>query len=90
MSEEWKQYKGDQKERRLVRLPVRQKEIEDLAELGLAVKKITEYQYRINDTYDIYPIHNRWHNIKTNKRGGAKNLAYFIKMTFSIDKIINK
>lgn len=80
MSEnDWSQYKDEQKERRQERLPVRQKEIEDLALIGYEVKKITEYQYRINNTYDLYPIHNRWHHLKTNKRGGAKNLAEFIK-----------
>lgn len=79
MENDWSQYKDEQKERRQERLPVRQKEIEDLALIGYEVKKITEYQYRINNTYDLYPIHNRWHHLKTNKRGGAKNLAEFIK-----------
>lgn len=78
MSEEWQQYKDEQKERRQERLPIRQKEIEDLVNLGYAVKKLTEFQYRINDVYDLYPIHNRWHDLKTNKRGGAANLAEFI------------
>lgn len=79
MENDWSQYKDEQKERRQERLPVRQKEIEDLALVGYEVKKLTEYQYRINNTYDLYPIHNRWHHLKTNKRGGAKNLAEFIK-----------
>lgn len=75
MSEnDWSQYKDEQKERRQERLPVRQKEIEDLALIGYEVKKITEYQYRINNTYDLYPIHNRWHHLKTNKEAGLKTL----------------
>lgn len=76
---DWYQYRSEQKERRAVRLPVRQQEIEALAKDGYTVEKKTEYQYRINGLIDLYPIHNRWHNIKTNKRGGAKNLAEYIK-----------
>ena len=79
---EYKQYREDQQKRRAERLPIRQKEIEALAELGYNVKKITEYQYRINNIIDLYPIHNRWHNIKTGQRGGAKNLAESIKLNF--------
>lgn len=77
--DDWDQYKEDQRERRAERLPIRQKEIEALAELGYEVKKLTDFQYRINKTYDLYPIHNRWHHLKTGKRGGAYNLAEFIK-----------
>jgi len=86
MNEDWQQYKEEQKERRHERLPIRQKEIEDLATLGYNVKKLTEYQYRINDTFDLYPIHNRWHNLKNNKRGGVANLAQFIIKSIKINE----
>lgn len=79
--EEWSQYKEEQKDRRQERLPIRQAEIESLAGLGYEVKKLTEYHYRINGEYDLYPIHNRWHRLKDNKRGGAKNLKQFILST---------
>lgn len=81
---DWTQYKSDQKQRRIDRLPVRQMEIESLSELGYTVEKKTEYQYRINGLIDLYPIHNRWHNIKTSKRGGAKSLKQFILNTIKI------
>jgi hypothetical protein len=81
LSELWKQYKSEQKERRSSRLPIRQNEIEQLSD-KYDIKKLTDYQYRINDVLDLYPIHNRWHNIKTNKRGGYKNpLDVIIKQT---------
>jgi len=85
MSEEWQQYKDEQKDRRQERLPIRQKEIEDLASLGYEVKKLTEYQYRVNDLYDLYPIHNRWHHLKTNKRGGSASLAQFITKNIKLN-----
>lgn len=77
-NEDFVTYHEEQKERRAHRLPIRQAEIQSLSEMGYTVKKLTEYQYRINDTYDLYPLHNRWHNIKTNTRGGAKSLIQFI------------
>lgn len=79
MGDDMKEYRDAQQKRRAERLPIRQKQIEALSYIGYTVKKLTDFQYRINDTYDLYPIHNRWHNLKTNKRGGAKNLADFIK-----------
>lgn len=82
MSEEWGDYKEQQKERRKKRLPIRQAEIESLSGLGFEVRKLTEFQYRINNRFDLYPIHNRWHNLKTNKRGGTKNLKQFIIKTY--------
>jgi hypothetical protein len=72
LSEFWKQYRLEQKERRSDRLPIRQNGIEQLSD-KYDIKKLTEYQYRINGILDLFPIHNRWHNIKTNKRGGYKN-----------------
>lgn len=78
-ADDMKEYREAQQKRRAERLPVRQAEIEALAEAGYAVKKLTDYQYRINDTYDLYPIHNRWHHLKSGKRGGARNLSEFIK-----------
>jgi len=78
-TDEWKQYKVEQKERRAKRLPVRQQEIEALSSLGYKVDKKNDYHYRIDDLIDVWPIHNRYHNIKTNKRGGYKNVTEFIK-----------
>lgn len=84
LGDDYRDFREEQKKRRQERLPVRQEEIEALSALGYTVRKITEFQFRIDDTYDLYPIHNRWHNIKTNKRGGAQNLAEFIKKTLKI------
>lgn len=69
-SEDFKDYREQQKERRLKRLPVRTEAILALSELGYIVDKKTDYHFRINETLDIFPIHVRFHNIKTNKRGG--------------------
>ncbi len=50
----------------------RTKAIEGLSVAGYKVRKLTEYQYRINDRLDIYPTWAKWHDIKTGARGEFK------------------
>lgn len=68
-SEFWKQYREEQKERRKNRLPELVLEIYSAGGSFGPVQKLTEYQFRINGKIDIYPIHKRYHIIKTGKRG---------------------
>ena len=35
----------------------------------LDVRKLTDFQFRVDGRLDLYPIHRRWHDIKTNRRG---------------------
>jgi hypothetical protein len=84
-AEDYRDRRDAQQERRAARLPIRQAEIEALSELGYDVKKMNDgYAYRVNRVYDLYTIHNRWHHLKTQKRGSAKNLADFIKIQLPI------
>lgn len=39
-----------------------------------SVKKFTEYQWRINGIIDIYPVNEKYHNIKTQERGSYASL----------------
>lgn len=81
-AEDYRDRRDEQQLRRAKRLPIRQKEIEDLSALGYEVKKLNEgYCYRINGIYDIYPIHHRWHHLKSNNRGNYTpfKLEGFIK-----------
>lgn len=80
----WQQYREEQKQRRADRLPDRKAEIEALSPL-VNVEKKTDYQYRINDTLDLYPIHRRFHNIKTGKRG---NYTRYLDKLLKQQKII--
>ncbi len=69
-SEDWSQYREEQKKRRADRLPIRIAEIMELEN----VVKLTEYQYRVNGWIDLYPTHRRYHVLHNNKRGN-----YYIK-----------
>ena len=80
MSDEtWTQWKHDQRVRRAKRLPVRTDEILALKRQGYSVEQKSDYHFRINGILDIWPIHNRWHDLRTQERGGAKCLAVFVK-----------
>lgn len=76
---EWDSWKFDQQQRRQKRLPIRTKAILHLRVAGYDVEQKTEYHFRINGVLDLFPIHNQWHDIRTNERGGAKDLATFVK-----------
>jgi hypothetical protein len=76
-SELWRKVREAQKERRSKRLPMRSAEIMGLVEQGFKVEKKSDYHFRINDLLDLHPIHNRWHDLRKNRWGGAKNLADF-------------
>lgn len=85
-AEDFRQYKDEQQARRKERLPIRVAEIMALTNEGYKVEKKTDYQFRIENVYDLYPIHNRWHHLPSGKRGGAENLADFIRMKFYMKK----
>ncbi len=65
----WKEYRAAQQERRAARLPARTSEILHLKELGYRVRRLSDYQFRINEQLDLYPIHRRYHVLRTGKRG---------------------
>jgi hypothetical protein len=78
IGEDFKDYHTAQKERRSTRLPVRTAQIMSLQKMGYKVERKTDYQYRINDRIDVFPIHNRYHDIKLNSRDGYKDVVDFI------------
>lgn len=76
---DWESYRGQQQVRRKNRLGPRSEAILALKVQGYMVEQKTEYHFRINNRLDVWPIHNRWHDLKTNQRGGCANLATWIK-----------
>lgn len=76
---DWSQYKRDQQLRRAKRLPDRTAAVLGLRQSGYQVEQKTDYHFRVNGAIDLYVIHNRWHDLRTNERGGAKDLAIWLK-----------
>lgn len=77
--EDFKQYREAQQERRKKRLPIRTQEILDLENNGYKIRKLSDYQYRINEQIDLYPIHRNFHHIRTQKRGNYTNALELIQ-----------
>lgn len=69
----WKDHRKAQQDRRAARLPVRSDDIRRVETAGYAVRELTPYQFRIDGRLDLYPIHKRWHDIKTNRRGSYRS-----------------
>lgn len=72
MGEVWAGYREAQQARRAARLGPRTEEILALKRAGFSVRELTPYQFRINGRLDLFPIHRRWHDVKTNTRGSYK------------------
>lgn len=81
-SEYWRVTRADQRVRREERLGRRQKLLDELTEEGFEVRRLTEWQFRINGVLDIYPLHHRYHDLKKNRRGGFQHLKEFVKEFF--------
>jgi hypothetical protein len=78
-AEDYKQYREAQQQRRKERLPKRTQEILDLENNGYKVRKLSDYQYRVNEQIDLYPIHRNYHHIRLQKRGNYKNALELIQ-----------
>jgi len=84
MGPAWKAYKEAQQHRRHLRLPKRTGEIEELRADNFRVRRLTAYQFRVDEALDLYPIHRRYHVLATNKRGtyqSAKQIAVRVLRT---------
>ena len=86
LGDQYRELRAAQQLRRAARLPKRTAEILALREQGFKVEQLTEHQFRINDRLDLYPIHNRWHDIKTRQRGSYGQAGWFVRRFFKVAK----
>ena len=75
----WRESRAAQQERRRKRLPLRVAELMELRKAGFTIEQKTPYQFRVNGVLDIYPIHNRYHDLKTGERGGFGDVREFVR-----------
>lgn len=76
---DWESYRGQQQVRRRDRLGKRAEKILALRVQGYSVEELSPTHFRINNRLDVWPIHNNWHDLKTNERGGTVDLATWVK-----------
>lgn len=79
MGDFWHDVRHAQRARRIKRLPVRTRHILELERDGYIITPMTPYQFRVNGCLDLYPTHNRWHDLRSNTRGGAADLIEFVR-----------
>lgn len=73
-TEIWKEYRRAQRQRRRNRLSPRIDAIVALRAKGYDVQELNGgYQFRIDGALDLYPIHQRYHDLRTQTRGGYKD-----------------
>lgn len=56
--------------------------IEALRDHGHHVERITEYQFRVNSTLDLYPTRRRYHDIPTGHRGFYREPLELVERIF--------
>lgn len=81
-SDDWRDYRKQQQNRRSERLKIMTEELLELRDHGFDIRRLTPFHYRVNGRLDIWPIHNRWHDIKTFERGGFSQIGYFVNHYF--------
>lgn len=54
-------------------------QLEELQNCGVRFVYLTPYQIRIENELDIYPKKKRWHDLRSKKRGGYKELVPFVR-----------
>ena len=79
ITEMWRDVRHDAQERRAARLPIRTEEILAVGRMGYRIRELTPYQFRVNERLDLFPTRRRWHDIKTQARGGYRNAAEFCR-----------
>lgn len=70
MGDDFRAMREARQEMRASRLPGRQQEILILRTHGFRVRKVTDYQFRINERLDLYPTRRRFHHLASGRRGG--------------------
>lgn len=83
VKEAWREYREEQVVRRQERLPRRTAQLLTLRNEGFEIEQKSPYQFRVNGVLDVWLTHNRYHDIKANKRGGFPDVAVFVRRFFA-------
>lgn len=68
-TEMWRAIRHKRQDQRRARLGPRSEEISALERQGHSVRQLSPYQFRINERIDLFPTRQRYHDLKTQRRG---------------------
>ena len=83
VSEMWREQREAQQARRFARLPKRVERLLALRAEGFEIEQKSPYHFRVNGRLDVWPVHNRYHDLKLKKRGGFPDVAVFVRRFFA-------
>lgn len=90
IGDDFKALREHNQQQRAAELPRRVAEIMALCNPDLGpvytVVALTPYQFRVNDRLDFYPVHRRFHDIKTGKRGTYRGVRFLTHNIFQRGK----
>jgi hypothetical protein len=73
--EDWAGVRGAMRDLRNEQRACRLSEIHALAAEGFKLDAVTPYHVRVNGQLDLFPTSGKWHDLHTNERGVADDLA---------------
>jgi hypothetical protein len=65
----WREYRKQVQAANARRLGEGVSDIASLPDAGYTVRKLSDYQFRVNEQVDLFPTHRKYHVLKTGKRG---------------------
>jgi hypothetical protein len=85
-SEMWAEHNEAMKKMRNKRRDKFFETIKEFERLGFEIRRLTPFQYRINECLDIYPSNKRYHDLKTGQRGDIRGISYgdFLRKYFGL------
>jgi hypothetical protein len=70
MAEDFRALRGHQRKRKAAEMPAKIEAILALKQAGYSVRVMSDgWHYRVNNRIDLYPVRQRWHDIRRNVRG---------------------
>jgi len=90
--ENWRRHKEDMRIMRDRRRQRLKEAIRNFRGMGFEVVEISPYQYRFNNTLDIYPSNKRFHDLTKDTRGDIRdqNFDQFLRHFFGLAKKTTK
>ena len=55
------------------------KKIMALGQHGFVVTQVGLNHFRVNRRLDLFPLHNEWYDMHTQRRGSVRDLVVFVK-----------
>ena len=82
----WKDHKKEVDIMRQKRRGQFRETIKEFRDMGFDVKEVTPFQFRFNDSVDVYPSNKRYHDLTKGVRGDIRGIGFtkFLRQFFGL------